>query len=364
MLPLVACSADGGMHVAARGRYVEIATERDEPVCGGTAAHMDAIIEAAFAVMGASPPDRRFVRFEWLELNEDDPLIGGGRTTFTESGVLIRSDAYLVEEHELVHAVQHEAWPLSNDFLHEGQAVLLDAKRLWRQPFMWPETADLDQVLGASNLPHDDYPLAWFVVSQIVLDHGFEGLRDLWHSVPRGSSAAEVRDAYEALFGRSMDALVENYVVDDPENPLGPQEVERRPCALALCPAIASRAWDDGVWSATAPLGCEDDPQAVGPDRREYIHSDGDVWRNEVLVPEPGRYSVTSSPRTGYGLTGCALDCSDGGQGAMTDGPFDTHTPPLYLWSGVGPVRVEVRAAIGDLPTDTPGTLRFVPEGG
>jgi hypothetical protein len=34
--------------VVARGRYVELATDRDDPVCAGTVAHLDRFIEAAF----------------------------------------------------------------------------------------------------------------------------------------------------------------------------------------------------------------------------------------------------------------------------------------------------------------------------
>lgn len=335
---------------------MEIATERDEPVCGGTADYMDRVIEAVYATIGETPPDRRFVRFEWLELDEDDPVIGGAFTRWVDDGVLIRSDVALVEEHELVHAVQREAWPRSNDFLVEGLAVLFDAKRLWRDAYPWPESASLDELLGAPNVVFADYDLAWFVVSQIVLDHGFEGLRDFWHAVPRGSSATEVRAAYEALFGRSIDALVEPYQVGEPGTP-GSYEMERRACDFSLCPAPSVTEWEGEQWSAAGPIGCEDDPNAIGPDRRRLFEW-GEVWRDYTMPAEPAFYRTEYTAKRGYGYNNCELHCEWLATG-MTDsfeGPFTFET--FEEWEG--PTRFEVRAALSDLPADAPGSVTVV----
>lgn len=364
VVPLLACApGDGGLPIVARGRYVEIASERDEPVCGGTAAHMDRVIEGVFAVIGETPPDRRFVRFEWLELDEDDPVIGGGRTSFTDDGVLIRSDVYLVEEHELVHAVQMESWPMPNDFLFEGYAVLLDGKRSWHDAYPWPESASLDELLETPSVAYEDYQLAWFIVSQIALDHGFDGLRDFWHAVPRGSSAAEVRAAYEALFGRSIDALIEPYVVEYPD-PIGPTEVERRACDFALCPAREVAAWQDDRWVASGPVGCEDDPDAIGPDRR--LLEWGEVWRDYTLLGEPAYYSFDYPAKTAVGMAACALNCENQATGIVAfEGPPLSTEAMFRGWEA--PVRVEVRAALSDLPVAAAGdvtvTRAFEPPG-
>jgi hypothetical protein len=356
----VACAPpdQGGPHVVARGRYVEIATARGEPVCGGTAAHMDRIIEAAFAVMGETPPDHRFVRYEWLE-PDDDP-IGGAVTRHAKDGVLIRSDAYLVEEHELVHAAQLQSWPLPNEFLFEGHAVLLDAKRPWRDPFPWPEGESLDALLETTELSFDDYDLAWFLVSQIVLDHGFDGLRDFWQVVPRGSSAVEVRAAYQDLFGRPIDVLIEPYWIGDPEAP-GSMHVDRLPCNYALCPDVESPDWQDMVWTAPGPRGCEDDTDAVGPDRREALLESGEVWREYLVSEASGHYySSARSPQTASTSFVCALDCTYQGVGSVGVAP-GVSTPSMLNFS-TSPMRVEVRASLADLPTETPGTLSIVDE--
>lgn len=352
---VLACAPqEAKLPVVARGRYVEIASERDEPVCRGTAAYMDRVIEAVFAVIDETPPDRRFVRFEWLELDEDDPVIGGGRASFAGDGVLIRSDVYLVEEHELVHAAQMMSWPMPNDFLFEGYAVLLDGKRLWHDAYPWPQSASLDDLLEAPNVAYEDYDLAWFVVSQIALDHGFEGLRDFWHAVPRGSSAAEVRAAYQALFGRSIDALVEPYVVDYPD-PIGPTEVERRACDFALCPAGEPAMWQQNQWSALGPAGCEDDPDAIGPDQR--LLEWGDVWRDYTLLGEPAYYGFDYHAKTSFSVSACELNCDNVATGIENsfEGPPFLSDPVFRGWQS--PVRVEVRAARSDLPAAAPGAL-------
>ncbi len=341
------------MPVVARGRYVEIASERDEPVCAGTAAHMDRVIEAVYAVIGESPPDHRFVRFEWLELDEESPEIGGGRTSFSDDGIRIRSDVYLVEEHELIHAVHREAWPMPNNFLSEGFAVLLDGKRLWHDAYPWPAAASLDALLEAPQVPHEHYDLAWFVVSQIARDHGFAGLRDFWHAVPRGSSAAEVRAAYLALFGRSIDALVEPYVIEHPD-PVGPLQFERRACDFALCTAPEITPWQANRWSAVGPVGCEDDPDAIGPDRRALDW--GEVWREYSFAGEVGYYSSDYAAGNAVSTAECALNCDhvSVGMGSVEGPPIYTD-PVLRAWDA--PVRVEVRASLADLPLTKPGLL-------
>jgi len=348
----LACAPnDDGLPVVARGRYVEIATARDEPVCAGTAAYMDRVIDSVFAVMNESPPDHPYVRFEWLELDEEDPVIGGGRASFSGDGVLIRSDVHLVQEHELVHAVQMHAWPMPNDFLFEGHAVLLDPKRVAQDAYPWPATASLDELIGARDIPGGDYPLAWFIVSQIVLDHGFDGLREFWHAVPRGSTAAEVRAAYEELFGRSIDALIEPYVVEY-SPPFGPQEIERRACDFALCPAPEVTPWQGDQWTALGPLGCEDDPDAIGPDRRP---SDwGEVWRDYTLIGDPAFYGFEYGAGSSVSIAACALNCDyqSTGIGGAEGPPFSSV--PAYRGWWDSPMRVEVRAALVDLPTETP----------
>jgi hypothetical protein len=51
----------------------------------------------------------------------------------------------------------------------------------------------VDEVIGRDLEPGEHYQEAWFLVSQIVRDHGREGLAQLWHAVPPGADAERVR---------------------------------------------------------------------------------------------------------------------------------------------------------------------------
>lgn len=353
LLGVTACGPlETELPVVARGRYVEIATMRDEPICGGTVAYFDRFIEAGFALIGETPPDRVFVRYEWLEFDEDDPAVGGGRARIVDDGILIRSDAYLVEEHELAHAVHLQAWPGSNEFLYEGFAVLLDPKRIFYQ-YAWPPGVTIDQVVGAPDLAVQDYAYAWFLVSQVVSDHGFEGLGELWRAIPPGSSAVDVREAYETIFERPIDALIEPNIVETPD---GPYELPRYPCNFALCLAPAATPWNENLWSASGPTDCEQDPDAIGPDHREYGYEHGEVWRHHVIEMTSDALEVETSATVGASLAACSLICSDSQiESGQVIGPASIEDGSS--WPGAGRHRVEVRSEIDALPTAAPGQL-------
>ncbi|MBK8238582.1 MAG: hypothetical protein IPK74_23905 [Deltaproteobacteria bacterium] len=346
------CSpADGSLPVVARGRYVEIATLRDEPICGGTARYFDRFIESGMALLGEVPPDRRFVRFEWLmPPAEQLSVTGVGRTRRVPGGSLITSDDSLVHEHELAHAIHLEALPNTNGFLQEGFAILLDSKRIYRD-MVWPEGESIDRVISEVPFSYDDYPLAWFLVSQIVRDHGFDGLARFWRAVEPRATAAEVRAAYQAMFGPPIDALVEPIEFEDPV--YGHYDEVRHPCNFSLCLA-EPETLVDGAWEASGPTDCEDDPDAVGPDRRWYLPEFGDVWRQQVLSTGDAAYfDISASANVAMELTPCSLDCGYVGNGSSEFG-FDAEA----FWLGADrSFRVEVRASLEDLPTQDPGTL-------
>ncbi len=338
--------------MVASGRYVEIATERDEPICGGTVDYLDRVISAGFAALGESPPDRVFVRYEWLSTPET--AIVGGSARRQGDGILIRSDVQLVDEHELTHAVHLQAWPSSNKFLHEGLAVLFDPKRIFYDYDSWPENVALDDVIGPGPLTPEGYYLAWFLVSQLVRDHGFDGLREFWHALPSGSTPAQVRDVYAGLFGRPMDALIEPYVEE--LTPGHPYEVDREPCNFALCPATPT-PWQGLLWSVPGPTDCEDDEFAIGPDQRKYAGEYGEIWRDytvdTVNTSEigSGRKSFALDPRIAGTITPCTWNCDFGVSMTLEPGLVaeDTQLP------GYGLTRIEVRTSLADVPTTNPG---------
>src|SRR5690606_19597571 len=125
----------------------------------------------------------------------------------------------------------------------------------------------------------------------IVHDHGFDGLRQLWHSVPPGASAAEVRTSYQSLFGRSIDVLLEPHqgLVQFNGFALPLEGSARVPCAFSLCPgSVTILSVDDTIAMAPGPSGCQDDPYAVGPHSRGEAIDGPPVWRETILQVDGG----------------------------------------------------------------------------
>jgi hypothetical protein len=335
----MACGEE--LPVVARGRYVELATDRDVPICAGTVAHLDRVIEDVFAVLGETPPDRPFVRYEWLE--------NPNRVFTSDRGdrIFVRSHL-LIDEHELVHVAHMQAWPRSARFMEEGLAVMLDPHGRYQAVSMEHLSGSaLDEILGDQVLKGGRYAAAWFIVSQIVHDHGIEGLRELWHRVPWDSSAQQVRDAYFELFERPIDALVEPWIY---EGPNGPSPIGRSSCSYTVC-AGKPHAWDEDRWLAEGPAGCEDDPHAVGSDARMYDLDVGSVWRDYLLE----RTTLIEPPRLSGPVTAIMIPC---GFRCPYDGPVYIGPDQLSRgWGGL--VRVEVRTPLEALPIDRPGTLEL-----
>ena len=302
---------------------------------------MDRFIEEGFELLGETPPEGVFVRYEWTGSGES--LYGDAAARRLEDVVRIRSN-FLILEHELAHAVHLEAWRYSAAFLQEGFATLLDPYR----PVdigLWRDGADLDTVLEARNLTPLEYHDAWFLVSQIVSDHGMAGLEDLWHEVPYGATAAEVRAAYENLFGRPIDTLIEPWDLDG-------KDMTRYGCTFALCTGQPV-AWDDAVWSASGPIGCEDDPFAVGPYTSGF-QPVSPVWRDYVLDPEGQAYdSDPANEGVPVNVHGCGLTCSSS--------PYDVGqgTAPEEPWREDRRRRIQIHAELEDLPTDSPAVIRY-----
>ena len=301
---------------------------------------MDRYLEMVFAEIGSVPPDRRFVRYEWLESAD----VHGGAMVEHQDGSSIITSGRLIDEHELAHAVHFQAWPKTRPVFHEGFAVLFDSHS-GRAQAQWPSGEPLDPLLEKTPLGHENYGKAWFLVSQIVRDHGMDGLNDLWHAVAPQASAAEVRQAYQDLFGRSIDALIEPI-----EGPGGLPE-ERWSCYFTVCGE--PQPWDGNAWRADGPFACADDPDALGP---LGAGTPGTVERYHVVELEPAtRYRFTASSG-GAELRPCGLQCQPRGSSAHT---FWPDMPSSRADLPGGPYRVEIVSLSDDLPTDTPATFEI-----
>jgi hypothetical protein len=341
-LSIVSPACGDELPVVARGRYVELATDRDDPVCAGTVTHIDRFIEGVFEVLGETPPDRVIVRYEWLA-NPNSPASADDRG----DRVAVRS-TLLVDEHELVHAGHLLAWPRSARFMEEGLAVLLHPQRRQQSLLNGLTRSGLDEILGDHVLDGSRYAAAWFIVSQIVRDHGMDGLRALWFRIPARASTQQVRAAYFELFDRPIDTLIEPWIDDGPG---GPTPVDRVSCGYTLCTG-ESGAWAGPRWTGAAPAGCEDDSHAVGPDDRAYDVAAGAVWREYMVDLEYG----IDPPRVSDGIVAMVVPC---GLVCPQWYPVDYRPGSMSGVGGVGPFRVEVRTELELLPTDTPGSVEF-----
>ncbi len=342
---LVACRSED-LPVVSQGRYVEIATARDDTICGGTVPYMDDYLTSVMTLLGTTPPNRIFVRYEWREArgeSTESPIIN--RTTRHGDITIIDADR-LLHEHELVHAAHGQAWPASRRFLHEGLAVLLDSQGTHTQS-TWPTDAALDPLLEDNVLDNGGYDRAWVLVSQIVLDHGMEGLRELWHAVPSSASAEQVRRAYQNLFGRSIDVLLEPREYYE-----GGPDTDRWSCYYVICDEPES--WDGDVWRADGPFDCADDPDALGP---RGSNGTGAVERHYVVELEAATsYRFTASGGAGTYLRPCGLQCLPLGTPALPFFP-DTSTSRADLRGGQ--YRVEILTDFEDLPVDAPSTFQI-----
>jgi hypothetical protein len=331
--------------VVAQGRYVEIATERTDEICGGTVTAMDDFLERVFAEIDETPPSGVFVRYDWLEpaVNEDGVPIDSAETARDLGDSTLISANRLLHEHELAHAVHQRAWPESRPFLQEGFAVLFDSRSGFTQS-PWPAGDPLDPLLQAGGtLDSSEYYNAWFLVSQIARDHGMEGLRDFWHAVPADASAERARQAYQDLFGRPIDVLLEPYEASE-----GGPLLERWSCHLTVCGE--PQPWDGDTWQADGPFACADDPDALGP---MDISGTGIVQRHHVVELEPATsYRFTPAGGVAADLRPCGLQCQPLGASAHS---FWPDRPSTRSDLAGGRYRVEILSRFEDLPAEPPG---------
>lgn len=337
--------------VVERGRYVELATARNDVICDGTVDYMDGFVALVSSEIGVMPPERIFVRYEWTEpmIGKDGEHVDGADDAdFAQDwgDVTVISASRLIHEHELTHAVHNQAWPSSRSVFQEGLAVLFDS-HTGRSQGKWPAGDVLDPLLEADALSSDDYDKAWFLVSQVILDHGMEGLSALWHAVPSDASAEQVRQAYQDLFGRPIDALIEPREVSE-----GGSTLDRWSCYFVVCDE--PQPWEGAVWRAAGPSGCIDDAHALGP---MGSNGTGTVERYYAVELEPSTpYRFTTSGGVGAYLRECGLQCLPLGSPAWQLWP-DTSTSRSDLFGGR--YRVEIVADFDELPVDSPGSFEI-----
>lgn len=326
-LAFVGVTACGGRSIA-EGRYVQICSERDEPLCAGTVQAIDAYFESVAGVIGEELPNERFVR---IELSDD---VGTGESTTVDR--LVRRDRIVTNDpfhrHELVHAVLLNVWPRSHRALEEGLASMLGTRGVELEP--WPKNEPLDPLLEWN----EDYNAAAYIVSQIVDEEGFDGLRRLWHRLNEDSGAAEFRGAFAQEFGRPVDDLIA-------EVDVGGVPTRRFPLLYDVCPGEVD-ALLTGAWEATGPESCADDPRSIGARPRRF-GGGFSVWTHHwVEVGAEGTLTVEGDE--GVVFRRCGL----GNDWRLHDVELPPGTHDFLLGAGKYLVEVEHRLEqLGDEPT-------------
>jgi len=322
-----------GAPVVAEGRYVEIATHRSEPICAGTVARIDDHLDAIADTLGEELPDRRFIRIEWREL---EPAEKPHTRDYSRGDDVIITDD-LFDEHELVHAVHPRVWPKTHVVLQEGLATMLGSSELLSLA-PWPDGAPIDALFDDWT---EDYVGAQFFVSQIVVDHGFDGLRRLWRGVLPEMDATEIRAVYEREFGRPLDVLFEPVQV-------GPVPERRFSCFYEVCSSEVVEP-DGAQWSASGPSSCGSDPNAVGPRPRGGRLS---AWTFQTLEIEAESQQVETVGGEGAIFRWCGLGCTDVVHDAWLD-PDETMSTSFVP----GSYSVEIGHPLDGLPADPPARV-------
>ncbi|MCY1060167.1 hypothetical protein [Nannocystis sp. SCPEA4] len=212
--------------------------------------------------------------------------------------------------HEIAHALHYAVLPPSKRFLHEGFAMLFNlegsAVAGYDEAMHWDDTAILDDLL--SEWDDSYYEPAFQLVSWIIQRHGMSRFKEFWRSVARDASAAEVRAAYDSVFGESIEAMIAAQIA-----------AFASACTIPLCDDQAPIPWNGDRWSFSAPFACEDD-STIGP--LTQTHPLG-VRLVHLDVPTTGRYRIEANGAENGGaiLAGCTPSCPTVNSFVLFNGP-------------------------------------------
>jgi len=173
--------------------------------------------------------------------------------------------------HEIVHAVEFRHFGYNAvSFFAEGLAVAIgDAP----YPDVIPFAVDFDVVLAQSQIETGDYQPAGELTSYLLAAYGPAKYLAFVERVERGTSVADVRAAFDAVYGMSLEAMNDQRVSSGWSfgSALG----------VATCAAFPVLDWSNGVHHSLT-FGCEEAP-----------------FDAMVDVPETGEYRLDMSTPVG-----------------------------------------------------------------
>lgn len=294
-LALIACQEP---YTEVRGRYVRFRTTSEMPPCGGLVEQIDKIVEAGFAFLEEEVPAGFVFNYHWfpgedMDMSPCDPSGKRACARMTDGEISVYSPDALTP-HEIAHALHFSALPVSKRFLYEGFAMLFPLTGAYTEFMDWDETFDLDALV--SEWDESFYVPAFMIVSWTVQRHGMSRFKEFWRSVEGEASAAEVRAAYEAVFGETIEAMI---AAQDASFAYA--------CTIPLCGDEAAIPWNGDGWSFSEPFVCEDEA-TIGPLTE---NSPLGVRLVYLDLPMAGLYRVEASGAEGSGvvLEACTASC-------------------------------------------------------
>jgi hypothetical protein len=367
-LALLGCesSAPSELHVDS-GR-VRLHYEPESPPCSGAAAYLDSVLARQASFLGVVPPQRVDYHFRpsW-----DNTPCGPGAEGCTDSVTGEIWSQRPDHVHELVHALRPGA---GASFFTEGEAVALGGPDIDVPP---NDDVAIDTVIAEPDLPLSHYALAGDFVSFLLSRDGPKPLGRLLDSVPHGGSALEIRAAFAAEYGQSLDqALVDRAasgLVFDQSRLSFP---ECSDAALPLNEGVSRLTVDVGCAAeGTGPVGLHAivtrtasfDVPAAGAYRIDLRSNHGAAQLRRCVSGFPIRYVYTAKP--GVALSGqaptvfTALDAGrhyvrllsqDGGTAA-----FDFAAAPTSAAAGTCPAPASLL-----IPAQTDGIYVAAPADG
>lgn len=209
LLALAACQELPEVEIV--GERVAIAPFHDAPVCVGSVAHLDAMVEELEAEVGLSSPE--LITYYWGAEGVSDACAAGVACAKVDNReVFGRMTAV---RHELAHVIGGEVGT-ADHFVEEGFAYL--------------HTDACASVHDFSRAPSDflDIPFDEFIelgvhgfaahfMMYMAHEHDPAAVLEWKDGAPKGSSADVQREAFEAAFGESLDIAGERWQLAAPE---------------------------------------------------------------------------------------------------------------------------------------------------
>ena len=215
----ISCSADPELE-SWQGEHLEYLWESSLRPCDGVPEQVDAMVPHVAGQLDLDPGGFKRISYVWLTLETFEGLSGAapGSVGFASRGEIYSWAPSL--QHEVVHAVVHQERVGGLSFLNEGIAVAIAAGDYsTHSSGGWgpsPRFVRVDPRPHLRDQSDEDgaeyYAISGGFVAYLLSRYGPNRLLELHRCLSRNSSAARFERYFEELYGRSLDAEVEDFL--------------------------------------------------------------------------------------------------------------------------------------------------------